>query len=277
MKNIFYATLIGLFLISCQSNSDKNSEILEFQITDKQYRSDSINQKMVYRVILDVDSLPTNKAMKNTAIYIWESGNKNWDEFTTFLYLPNMNTESFAYGVGKFNQTGLIKFKKYKDALDGTKWKNREIEEEIKETPESEAAPYILITQVTNIFLNPKTDAIVVAKVKAGNVFELYNVTDVWYEIFMFSGEARYIHKSVAQETTVAPQLPSSANIACKEIIIAQDRATKEAMQKYPNDILKQIDYERLLMDRYTMSVFQKYTLPPARYSKLAVECAKNL
>lgn len=53
--------------------------------------------------------------MKNTAINIWENGNKSWKEFTVFIYLPEMNSGLTAYGVGEFNNNGLVSFDKNKN------------------------------------------------------------------------------------------------------------------------------------------------------------------
>ena len=145
------------------------------------------------------------------------------------------------------------------------------------EAPVPEVAPYLLVTQDANIFLNPNTNATVVAEARVGDVFTLSDVSGDWYEIYMFSGEPRYLHQSVAQDTTASAPLPSSANTACREIVNAQDRATRESEQRYPNDFSQRIDYERLLMDKYEMPIFHKYALPPAQNSKLVVECAQNL
>lgn len=108
-----------------QLTNTKKSEILKFRIIEKKDISYLNNPRMVYRIILDVNSLPTDKDMRNTAISIWENGNKNWKEFTTFLYLPEMNTGMTAYGIGEFNERGLIIFRKNENALFGTKWDSR--------------------------------------------------------------------------------------------------------------------------------------------------------
>jgi len=150
MKNLLNAILISLLLISCQSNSEKKSEILKYRITEKQDISYLNNQRMVYRIILDVDSLPTDKEMRNTAIYIWENGNKNWKEFTAFLYLPEMNTGLTAYGVGEFNEDGLIKFEKNENALFGTKWEIKEMKEAVKKIPVSELKEYTIKLSAIN-------------------------------------------------------------------------------------------------------------------------------
>ncbi|MCX6233245.1 MAG: hypothetical protein NT175_00770 [Bacteroidetes bacterium] len=163
MKNLLNAILISLLLISCQSNSEKKSEILKYRITEKQDISYLNNQRMVYRIILDVDSLPTDKEMRNTAIYIWENGNKNWKEFTAFLYLPEMNTGLTAYGVGEFNEDRLIKFVKNENALFGTKWEIKEMKEAVKEIPVSELKEYTIELSAINegerkVKINIKTD-----------------------------------------------------------------------------------------------------------------------
>jgi len=129
MKNLLNAILISLLMISCQSNSVKKTEILKYRITDKQDFSYINHPRMRYIIILDVDSLPTDKEMRNTAIYIWENGNKNWKEFTAFLKLPEIGFG--AYAIGEFNEDGLVEFNKNEHVLSGTKWEIKKIKEEI--------------------------------------------------------------------------------------------------------------------------------------------------
>ena len=136
-----------------------------------------------------------------------------------------------------------------------------------------ELAPYVLVIEDANIFLNSNTNATVVAEARSGDVFELSDISGDWYEIYMFSGEPRYLHQSVVRDTTASPPLPTSASRACGEIVSAQDRATREAEQRYPNNFSTQIDYERVLMDKYELPIFHKYSLPPAENSKLVLEC----
>lgn len=144
------------------------------------------------------------------------------------------------------------------------------------EKPVQKIAPYVLIIQDANIFLKPTTNSTIIAKARKGDVFKLSNVTSGWYKIYMFSGEPRYIQQSYARDTTATPPLPTTAIKACREIISAQDRAMNESMQKYPNDFSQQIDYERILMDKYELQIFQKYNIPPAHKTKLNIQCAKN-
>lgn len=163
MKNIIKVILISLIFTSCVSNSEKKSEILNYTISEKQDISYLNTPRMVYRIILNVDSIPTEKDMKNTAISIWENGNKNWKEFTAFLYLPEMNTGMMAFGIGEFNQNGLVKFEKNEISLYGTKWEIKETKKIEKEIPASELKEYVIdlstsIVSAREIKINIKTD-----------------------------------------------------------------------------------------------------------------------
>ncbi len=83
---------------------------LSYKIVKKEDISYLDAPRMVYRVVLNVDEPPIEDKMKEVAQYLWESGNTKWKEFTVFLYLPSMNTNSAAYGIGEFRPEGLLKF-----------------------------------------------------------------------------------------------------------------------------------------------------------------------
>jgi len=144
MKKIVNIFLISLIITSCVSKSDKESETLDYTISEKQDISYLNTPRMVYRIILNVDSIPTVNEMKNTAISIWEKDNRNWIEFTTFLYLPEMNTSMMAYGIGEFNQDGLVKFDLNEHSLSGTKWEMKETKQIEKEVYTSELKEYAI-------------------------------------------------------------------------------------------------------------------------------------
>jgi hypothetical protein len=133
MKNLFNVFLISLLFYGCQSNTEQKPKILKYQIAKQQDISFMNIPKMVYRIMLDVDSTPMDIEMRNTATYLWQNGNRNWEEFTVFIYLPFMNTESPAFGVVEFNKEGLVMFTKNEDALYGTKWAIKDKNEEAKE------------------------------------------------------------------------------------------------------------------------------------------------
>ena len=130
MKNLFPIVLISLILISCLSNPKQKPETLKYHLVSRQVNSDI--SKMAYRIMLDVDSLPTDEKMRNTATSIWKNGNQKWKEFSVSMYLSDMNTESTEYVVGNFNKDGLSSFFKYEGALLGTKWEVKKIETPIE-------------------------------------------------------------------------------------------------------------------------------------------------
>ena len=84
---------------------------LSYEIVKKEDISYLSTPRMVYRVVLSVDEPPKEDKMKEVAQYLWENGNTKWKEFTVFLYLPLMNTNSVAYGIGEFRPKGLLEFK----------------------------------------------------------------------------------------------------------------------------------------------------------------------
>jgi len=130
-----------------------------------------------------------------------------------------------------------------------------------------------------NIRYSPSSSSVVIAQAKKGDVFELENENGKWFEITMFSGEDRYIYKSLCQEIDYMPSLPKYEEI--RKIIFlallrAEDKAQRIADEKYPYDIDKNIDYARLLNDRYKLEVFHKTNLQPPIYYKIILEGVKK-
>ena len=149
---------------------------------------------------------------------------------------------------------------------------------------ESISTRFIEITGNTvNIRTGPSTSTTIVARAKMGDIFELKGETNGWYKINMFSGEYRYVHKSLAKLTTYTISLPSSDSIRQKIFNLigeAEDRAMDEADQKYPmnipNNINQNIDYERLLIDKYKLTIFHEFKVQPVIYRELIVEVIKE-
>lgn len=122
MKKSLTFLLLSLIVWSCASTNENKQNTLNYNIVEKEDVSYSNTPRMVYRIVLDVDSIPSDEAMRNTAISIWENGNKQWSEFTTFFYLPETDTKSIAFGVGEFNKNGIVRFNKNEFSLSETKW-----------------------------------------------------------------------------------------------------------------------------------------------------------
>lgn len=114
-----------ILAILALSNSELYSQVLKYRIVKKEDISFMNTPRMVYRIILDVNSIPSEQEMKNTAVQIWGNGNKSWQEFTVFMYLPDMDIESSAFGVGEFRPSGLLRFDRNENASIGTKWETK--------------------------------------------------------------------------------------------------------------------------------------------------------
>ena len=131
MKYFRYVIIAcSLFLsVSCSSpSSDSQGQIgstLDYRIVSRQDVSYAATPRMVFRVMLNVDEIPTDESMRTLAEALWNDGNKNWKEFTVFIYLPTMNTNESAYGIAEYRPSGLKEFTTSDWALIGTKWENQ--------------------------------------------------------------------------------------------------------------------------------------------------------
>ncbi len=109
-----------------ESKKTKTSKnLLSFKIVKKEDQSYRGTSRMTYRVLLNVTKTPQEQEVKDVAVSIWQDGNKSWKEFTVFLYLPEMDTNSMAYGIANFTPSGLKDFNVQELALWGTKWKKK--------------------------------------------------------------------------------------------------------------------------------------------------------
>ena len=85
----------------------KVTPILKYKIVERQVDSPLGNPRMVYRVIVEVDHIPSKDQLNEIAIELWENANKKWEEFVVFMYLPGMDIDGFAYSVAEFSSQGL--------------------------------------------------------------------------------------------------------------------------------------------------------------------------
>lgn len=111
-----------MILIIVAFPSFLHSGVLDYRIIKKQDISFADIQRVVYRVVLEVKAIPAEKDMKIIAQQIWKKDLKKWDEFTIFMYLPDMDMDYSAYCVAEINKDGLIKLKLQQYSLLGTKW-----------------------------------------------------------------------------------------------------------------------------------------------------------
>lgn len=98
------------------------SGTLKYRVVAKEDASYRGSSRMKFRIVVNVTKLPTKAQLRQTAINVWQDGNKSWNEFYVFIYLPGMDTKAFPYGNAEFNRSGLKNFKLQDFALGGTKW-----------------------------------------------------------------------------------------------------------------------------------------------------------
>lgn len=136
-----------------------------------------------------------------------------------------------------------------------------------------------VIESEVDIQLNPSSSSNVVAQAVKGNIFNLIEEKDDWYNVKMFSGEYRYIHKSMCEKIDYDLGVPESEELR-KDVFLAllnvEDKAQREADKKYPNDFAKNIDYNRALNDKFKLDVLNDYGLQPPVYLKIISEGVKK-
>jgi hypothetical protein len=152
------------------------------------------------------------------------------------------------------------------------------------------AEDYVRITGAeVNIRTAPSLAAVVVAVAEEGDVFEVRGKMLDWFEIVLFSGEERYISRSLATPVDYTPILPSLTAEAQRVFRVlkgAERRANAQARLKYPivnrygrpipANVPKKIGHERLLNDRYKLQVMRESGLQPPVYGLLIDEATKE-
>ncbi len=139
------------------------------------------------------------------------------------------------------------------------------------------AQDYVIITgESVNIRTAP--GGTIVGQAASGDVFRFYVRGAGWFGIFMFSGEDRYVHASLARLTDSVPAQPDEATRrrVFQALVRAEDRATAEADRRIAPTTLatiyRNIDLQRVLDDRYKLEVCHRFGIQPAHYNSLKLE-----
>jgi hypothetical protein len=144
------------------------------------------------------------------------------------------------------------------------------------------ADQYIQVTgDNVNIRFSPSTSSQIITVARKGDIFKLEGEEQEWYAISMFSGEYRYIHKSLAQELFYEPIAPGSVSVRQQMYRAFWDlegKAMAEADRRHPPtvDVMKNIEYSRILEDKYKLAVVHQFNTQAPIYTKIAVEGAEN-
>ncbi len=140
------------------------------------------------------------------------------------------------------------------------------------------ADQYIQVTgDNVNIRFSPSTSSQIIASAQKGDIFELEGEEQGWFAISMFSGEYRYIHKSLAKEIPYEPKVPGSVYVRQQMYRAFWDlegKAMADADRRYPPtiDVMKNIDHSRVLEDKYKLEVVHQFNTQAPIYIKIAVE-----
>jgi hypothetical protein len=142
--------------------------------------------------------------------------------------------------------------------------------------PAAAADTYVRITKDgVKIRVSPTQAGEVVTTANRDDVFEFSDRQGDWYEIFMFSGESRYVHVSVADHILWPPEMPSDVTLRHRvfdALLAAEDRADHEATTAFASQPSMYIDRKRLLTDRYKLSVCHQLHFPACYSGKVAYE-----
>jgi SH3-like domain-containing protein len=128
-----------------------------------------------------------------------------------------------------------------------------------------------------NIRSGPSTRSTLVAASKKGDIFQLIKETDKWYIVRMFSGDTRYIFKSLARVTTYTPAMPDTIEER-RDIfrgwIEADKTAQADADRRYPpnKNLKRNLNYLHLQADRKKLEITHKYRLQPPDLRRIVLE-----
>jgi hypothetical protein len=95
---------------------------LNYRIVERKELNYVGSHQMEFRVLLKVRKIPTETAMRRVAETIRRDGNKGWDEFTVWMYLPGMDMKGLSFGLVVFRKAELVYFNINHAARWGTRW-----------------------------------------------------------------------------------------------------------------------------------------------------------
>ncbi|MBI5554634.1 MAG: hypothetical protein HY920_02110 [Elusimicrobia bacterium] len=150
---------------------------------------------------------------------------------------------------------------------------------------QSEYAYIIIKTSYAEIKAVPDLGAPALLIALKGDIFKYNGQQKGWYNILTFSGETRFVRKSLCRGSNITPQLvkdESRRRDIYDSIIDAKDRAMSEANAKYPSiksqsELQEKIFYQQTAEEKFILEVFHKYRIQPVTYLTLLSEAiSKN-
>lgn len=140
----------------------------------------------------------------------------------------------------------------------------------------------VMGTPHVNVRTGPGTGYAVVGKAEKGDLFQITGETEGWWEVRMFSGDARFISKEVRVypltasqivpgHAMILPESPALCRSMHRSVLMGLDRAQREAEELLPRDVEPGYhdDLRRVLEDRILLEMFHILGVQPALYGEL--------
>ena len=148
----------------------------------------------------------------------------------------------------------------------------------------SASAKFVRVTlEFANIRLMPDTESITIGKAFENDIFEYEGEENDWIKINMFSGEHRYIHRSLVKVIDYGISASFSNNICqrlMKRLEEVEDKSLAESNNSYPlsnsENMEKNIEYQRMLLDRYILDIFHEFDLQPVIFQIAVTRCIEG-
>jgi len=132
-----------------------------------------------------------------------------------------------------------------------------------------------------NIRAAATTSASLVVTARRGDIFELLDASQNWYQVRLFSGEVRHIHKSLAREIIYKLEVPESASLRrqiFRALNEAENRLIKEADARFPpaTRLRRNLQFQAELRDKYKLEVMHQLNFQTPIYRTLSIEGLQN-
>lgn len=106
---------------------DSGTPPLAYDVVERDSVSLAAMGQVVYRVAAEVDEVPGEEALRETALAVWEreaERGADWEEVVVMVYLPGMEAEGEPYMTAFVGGDGVHDFVLNAGALAGTPWAN---------------------------------------------------------------------------------------------------------------------------------------------------------
>ena len=146
----------------------------------------------------------------------------------------------------------------------------------------------VIIAKNVNIRTGPGMANFIIGRAEKGDLYKYAGESGDWHKLKMFSGEIRYIGKSVGARLTesrllpghgmAAPSSEERRRLVYRDIQSAKERARREADQIIPAriDIERYNNFHSIREDGNILDIMHIYGIQPALYDDIMEEGEKK-